>query len=160
MFEKVHYVSVNKRNGHQLLIHMSILYVKDVVTLLNPGSWRGECSWESGESAVEAECDTQTIEVEDEIQVATMPSSTMCTIHRSEYTQTTAFKPTRSVKTQTLIDATSSFFCEMKQSLPTSESTPENSGSIAQTSGIQKVDQNFQYSPSKATSTESEDTRS
>ena len=75
MFEKVHYVSVNKRNGHQLLIHMSILYVKDVVTLLNPGSWRGECSWESGESAVEAECDTQTIEVEDEIQVATMPSS-------------------------------------------------------------------------------------
>ena len=48
----------------------------------------------------------------------------------------------------------------MKQSLPTSESTPENSGSIAQTSGIQKVDQNFQYSPSEATSTESEDTRS
>ena len=53
----------------------------------------------------------------------------------------TAFKPkTRSVKTQTLIDATSSFFCEIKQQLPTSEWTPENlliipankqSGSIA-----------------------------
>ena len=117
--------------------------------------------------------DIQTIEVGDEIQVATMPSSTTCTIHRSKYTQTTAFKPTtRSVKTQTLIDATSSFFREVKQSLPASESTPENSGSIAQTSGIQKeveiyetssaseeaVEEDFQYSPSEATSTESEDT--
>ena len=38
----------------------------------------------------------------------------------------TAFKPkTRSVKTQTLIDATSSFFCEMRQPLPASEWTPE-----------------------------------
>ena len=132
-------------------------------------------------SAVEAECDTQTlpmdiqtIEVGDEIQVATMPSSTTRTIHRSKYTQTTAFKPTtRSVKTQTLIDATSSFFREVKQSLPASESSPENSGSIiAQTSRIQKeveiyetssaseeaVEEDFQYSPSEATSTESEDT--
>ena len=79
MFEKVHYVSVNKRNEHQLLIHMFILYLKDVVTLLNPEEVsRGEYSRESGECAVEAECDTQTlpiniqtIEVEDEIQVAT-----------------------------------------------------------------------------------------
>ena len=58
MFEKVHYVSVNKRNGHQLLIHMFILYLKDVVTLLNPEEVsRGECSRESGKSAVEAECE-------------------------------------------------------------------------------------------------------
>ena len=159
---------------------MFILYLKDVVTLLNPEEVsRGEGSRESGESAVEAECDTQTlpmdiqtIEVGDEIQVATMPSSTTRKITRSKYTQTTAFKPTtRSVKTQTLIDATSSFFREVKQSLPASESTPENSGSIAQTSGIQKeveiyetssaseeaVEEDFQYSPSEATSTESED---
>ena len=116
MFEKVHYVSVNKCNGHQLLNYMFILYLKDVVTLLNPEEVsRGECSRESGESAVEAECDTQTlpmdiktIEEGDEIQVATMPSSTTHKIHRSKYTQTTGFKPTtRSVKTQTLIDATS-----------------------------------------------------
>ena len=42
MFEKVQCVSVNKRNGHQLLVHMFILYLKDVVTLLNPRSesWR------------------------------------------------------------------------------------------------------------------------
>ena len=52
MFEKVHYVSVNKRNGHQLHIHMFILYLKDVVMLLNPEEVsRGECSRESGDSA-------------------------------------------------------------------------------------------------------------
>ena len=67
---------------------MFILYLKDVVTLLNPEEVsRGECSRESGENAVEAEGDTrtlpmdiQTIEVGDEIQVATMPSSTTHTI--------------------------------------------------------------------------------
>ena len=71
-----------------------------------------------------------------------MASSITHAMHRSEYTHTTAFTPkTRSIKTQTLIDATSSFFCEMKQPLPALESTPENllilpeneqSGTIAQ----------------------------
>ena len=109
MFEKVHYVSVNKCNGHQLLNYMFILYLKDVVTLLNPEEVsRGECSRESGESAVE--CDTQTLPMDIKTieEGDEMPSSTTHKIHRSKYTQTTGFKPTtRSVKTQTLIDATS-----------------------------------------------------
>ena len=71
--------------------------------------------------------DIQTIEEEDETQVETMSSSTAHAIHRSKCTQTTTFKLTkRSVKTQTVIDTTSSFFCEMKQPLPASELPPEN----------------------------------
>ena len=72
--------------------------------------------------------DIRSIKEEDETQVDTLPRQ-QYHAHDSSiriYTQTTAFKPkTRSVKTQTLIDATSSFFCEMKQPLSASEWTPE-----------------------------------
>ena len=123
-------------------LYTCLYYIlKDVVELLNPEGEvsREECSGESSVSAVEAECEPQPLDVdvieeEDETQVATMPSSASTsetsprTFLRAKYTQTTAFKPTtRSVKTQTLIDATSSFFHERKQSFRTSESPLENS---------------------------------
>ena len=175
--------------------HVHIIYIeflKDVVDLLNP---KDKCSGESSVSAVDAECeplDVHLIQEEDETQVAAMPSSASTskssppTFFRSKYTQTTAIKPTaRSVKTQTFIDATSSFFQEMKQSLCVSESLAENlpvsepKGQpcrVAQASGIQEkefeveevssaseeselVEQESEYSSStEASATESEDT--
>lgn len=198
-------VNVNSCNANG---HILYYILKDVVELLNPEDEvsREECSGESSVSAVEAESSEPLdvdvdIEEEDETRaVATMsmPSSASTsetcprTFLRSKYTQTIAIKPTtRSVKTQTFIDATSSFFDEKKESflalespLPAlenvhvSDSEPEGKSlSVAETSGIKqrqsqselKVDEEssaseesvkpgFEYSPTEATTTESEDT--
>ena len=123
--------------------------LKDVVTLLNPEVSCEECSrgalTKPNVTLKPCQWTFKLFEKEDETQVKTMSSSTARAIHRSKCTQTTAFKlTTRSVKTQTVIDATLSFFSSMKQPLPASELTPENylilranerSTRIAKTSG-------------------------
>ncbi|CAB3997271.1 Hypothetical predicted protein [Paramuricea clavata] len=132
--------------------------IKDAVQLLNPEDEvsHEECSsGESSVSEVEAECEPQPLDVhlieqEDKTQIATNTSeSSPSTFLQTKYTQTKASKPTtRSVKTQTHIDATSSYFHEMKQAFRTSESslalTLENeigkgeTSTVAETSGIQQ----------------------
>jgi hypothetical protein len=188
------------RNFKQASVRKSRLYtclyhnlLKDAVQLLNPEDEvsHEECSGESSVSEVEAECEPQPLDVhlieqDDETQIAANTSeSSPNTFLRTKYTQTKASKPTtRSVKTQTHIDATSGLFHEMKQSFRASESSlalqleneigkGQTSTSVTETSGIQQsefevdevssaseesVEQEFEYSPTEATTTESEDT--
>ncbi len=102
----------------------------------------GECSAESSVNAIEDESETVPLDVDVNIEEEDQMQSPR-TFFRSKYTQTTAFKPTtRSVKTQTFVDTTSSFFHERKQFdiLPMETVEPEGkSHSVAaETKGVQQ----------------------
>ena len=89
--------------------------LKNVVTLLNPEAICEECSrgalTKPNVTLKPCQWTFKLFDEDDETQVKTMSSSPARAIHRSKCTQTTAFKlTTRSVKTQAVIDAMSSFF--------------------------------------------------
>jgi hypothetical protein len=175
------------------IIH--VLQLQDLAELLKPEDEEshGECS---GESSRTAATETKSkpasmamdVDIEGEEEEQTQVGSSAASMFetsaflRSKYTQTIAVKPTtRSVKTQTLIDATSSFFHERKQAeilplesdeqaekshsvdaaeatVPQSQSEFEVVEESGESSASEKSDkQDVQYSPYEATSTESED---